>query len=222
MNRSELEQISKDELIELVLQLQRPEKTSRNSSKPPSTDRKERRENARPGGAKRGHEGHARGLSENPDAFEDHAPTRCPQCGLPFDEGAERKLIGEYDEIELPPIRPFVRRHRRFSIRCACCGKTTAAPVPDTAQGTPFGPRIHALAVYLKGMQLFSYQRLSAALSDLFGLAVSEGALMNMFKRTKTAFEAKRAEALAIHLSGRTGAICRRPGSMSHGLEQRL
>ena len=34
-------------------------------------------------------------------------------------------------------------------------------------------------------------------MSDLFGLTVSEGALMNMFKRTKTAFEARRAEALA-------------------------
>jgi hypothetical protein len=89
-------------------------------------------------------------------------------------------------------------------------------------QGTPFGPRIHALAVNLKGMQLFSYQRLSAALIDLFGLTVSEGALMNMFKRMKTAFEAKRAEALAIYLSGRAGAICRRPGSMSHGMEKRL
>jgi transposase len=197
MNRRELEQLSKDELIELVLRLQGPEKTSRNSSKPPSSDRKERRENAKPGGAKPGHEGHARGLSENPDVIEDHAPTHCPCCGLPFGKDAERVLIGECDEIELPPIRPFVRRHRRFSIRCSRCGETTPAPLPAAAQGTPFGPRLHALAVYLKGMQLFSYQRLRAALGDLFGLSISEGALMNMFKRTRAAFEAKRAEALA-------------------------
>ena len=48
MNRDELERLSKEELIDLVLRLQRPEKTSRTSSRPPSTDRKERRENARP------------------------------------------------------------------------------------------------------------------------------------------------------------------------------
>jgi hypothetical protein len=52
------------ELIELVLRLQRPEKTSRTSSKPPSTDRKERRERSRPGGAKPGHEGRSRPLSD--------------------------------------------------------------------------------------------------------------------------------------------------------------
>ena len=44
MSRDELERLSKAELIDLVLRLQRPEKTSRTSSKPPSTDRKERRE----------------------------------------------------------------------------------------------------------------------------------------------------------------------------------
>jgi len=41
MGRGELDRLSKEELIELVLRLQRPEKTSRTSSKPPSTDRKE-------------------------------------------------------------------------------------------------------------------------------------------------------------------------------------
>ena len=54
MDRTDLQRLSKDELIELVIQLQRPDKTSRNSSKPPSTDKKEKRENSRPGGAKPG------------------------------------------------------------------------------------------------------------------------------------------------------------------------
>ena len=55
MERGDLQRLSKDELIDLVLRLQRPEKTSRTSSKPPATDRKERRDKARPGGAKHGH-----------------------------------------------------------------------------------------------------------------------------------------------------------------------
>jgi hypothetical protein len=66
MNRDDLQRLSKDDLIELVLRLQRPDKTSRTSSKLPSTDRKERREPAKPG-----HEGHSRKLCETPDAVED-------------------------------------------------------------------------------------------------------------------------------------------------------
>ncbi|SFJ78336.1 hypothetical protein SAMN02799642_05502 [Methylobacterium brachiatum] len=60
MGRSDLERLSRKELIELVLRLQRPEKTSRTSSKPPATDRKEQRAQSKPGGAKPGHEGHSR------------------------------------------------------------------------------------------------------------------------------------------------------------------
>jgi transposase len=67
MRRSDLERLSKEELIELVLRLHRPEKTSRTSSKPPSSDRKERREKSRPGGAKPGHEGHKQGPTPDPD-----------------------------------------------------------------------------------------------------------------------------------------------------------
>jgi transposase len=44
MNREELEQLTKPELIDLLLGLQRPGKTSRTSSKPPSTDWKGKRE----------------------------------------------------------------------------------------------------------------------------------------------------------------------------------
>src|SRR2546423_15064000 len=100
MKRDELLRLSKEELVELVLRLQRPDKTSRTSSKPPSSDRKERREQSRPGGAKPGHEGHSRTLSEHPDATQDHAPSHCERCGLPFEAGAEAEVVGEHDEIE--------------------------------------------------------------------------------------------------------------------------
>ena len=81
MGRIDLERLSREELIELVLRLQRPEKTSRTSSKPPATDRKERREQSKPGGAKPGHEGHSRVMSDDPDTVVDHRPDRCSCCG---------------------------------------------------------------------------------------------------------------------------------------------
>lgn len=75
MNRDDLEKLSKDELVEAYLALQdgrkRPPKTSRTSSKPPSTDRKERREGSKPGGAKPGHKGHFRALTGTPDRKRD-------------------------------------------------------------------------------------------------------------------------------------------------------
>jgi len=104
VNREELEGLTKPELVELVLRLQHPDKTSQTSSKPPSTDRKAKREGWRLGGAKHGHKGHARNLAEKPDIVADHRPTHCLHCGLPFVEDEAGVVIGEYDEIDLPEV----------------------------------------------------------------------------------------------------------------------
>ena len=206
MERGDLQRLSKEQLIELVLRLQRPDKDSRTSSKPPSTDKKEKRENSRPGGAKLGHEPHNRRLADEPDAFRNHVPGVCARCGGAFASDAARELIGEYDEIEIPPVKPYVIRHRRFACRCAHCGSQAKAPAPGAATATPFGPRIHALAIYLKGFQALSYERLRGLLRDAFGLSVSEGALMNMFIRSHPRFKTEADKAKAVLRAARVVA----------------
>jgi transposase len=194
MQRDELERLSKAELIELVLRLQRPEKTSRTSSKPPSTDRKEQRERSKPGGAKPGHEGHSRVMSERPDEVVDHRPDRCPCCAVALPGDLPAEVAGVHESVELPEVRPVVVHRRRMAVRCPGCGARVAAP---PVGGTPFGPRLHAVATYLKTFQALSYERLQAALLDLFGLTISQGGLMNMLRRAQTCFEGGRDEAVA-------------------------
>jgi transposase len=198
MERHDLQHLSREQLIELVLRLQRPDKTSRTSSKPPSTDKKEKRENSRPGGAKPGHEPHNRLLADNYDEVRDHMPSACERCGGSFSLDAERELIGEYDEVDIPPVKPHVVRHRRFACRCGHCGLQAKAPAPAVATSTPFGARIHALAIYYKSVQAVSYERLSGMFRDAFGLSVSEGALMNMFIRSHAKFKLEADKAKTI------------------------
>lgn len=198
MDRGDLQRLSKDELIDLVLRLQRPEKTSRTSSKPPSTDRKERRDKAKPGGAKPGHKGHSRAMSEEFDHVVDHRPVQCPCCRVSLSGDLPSETISEHDRIELPEILPVVERHRRLRVRCPSCGTLVDAPVPDAAKSTPFGPRIHAVATYLKTFQALSYERLQGAFADLFGLTISQGGLMNMLRRSQTAFAPARNAAIAV------------------------
>ncbi len=119
---------------------------------------------------KPGHEPHNRRLADDPDEFRDHAPDVCERCGGGFASDVTRELIGEYAEIELPPVMPHVVRHRRFSCRCPHCGVKAKAPSPAVATTTPFGPRIHALAVCFKGFQALSYERPRGMFRDAFGL----------------------------------------------------
>jgi len=197
MQRDELERLSKDELIELVLRLQRPAKTSRTSSKPPSTGPKERRAHAKPGGAKAGHEGHSRALSTEVDRVVDHAPPRCPCCRLALSPDLPGEAVSVHERVELPQIRPVVEHHRRLAVRCPGCGARVVAAPPPAATGTPFGPRLHALATYLKTFQSLSYERLQATLADLFGLPISQGGLMNLLRRAQACFQAGRERAVA-------------------------
>ena len=197
MDRGDLQRLSKDELIDLVLRLQRPQKTSRTSSKPPSTDRKERRDQAKPGGAKPGHKGHSRALSEDFDRIVNHHPDQCPCCRASLSSDLPVETVSEHETIDLPEIRPVVERHRRLSVRCPSCGALVIAPVPAAANGTPFGPRTHAVATYLKTFQALSYERLQGAFTDLFGLTISQGGLMNMLRRSQAAFGLERDAAIA-------------------------
>src|ERR687883_2104175 len=113
MGRSDLERLSKEELIELVLRLQRPETTSRTSSKPPSTDRKAQRERSKPGGAKPGHEGHSRVISTTPDEVVEHRPDRCSCCAAVLMADLPAEMVSIHEQIDLPVVKPLVTQHRR-------------------------------------------------------------------------------------------------------------
>ena len=82
-------------------------------------------------------------------------------------------------------------------MRCSACGTRVVAPLPEAATGTPFGPRLHAVATYLKTFQALSYDRLQGASSDLFGLRLSQGSLMNLLRRAQGRFESGREAAVA-------------------------
>jgi transposase len=197
MSRDELERLSKEELIELVLRLQRPGKTSSTSSKPPSSDRKPNKQSSKPGGAKPGHEGHFRAPSETADVTLEHRPELCPHCAaaLAADLAAVKETVIE--KIDLPEVKPEVTFHRMLAVRCPNCGKLVRAAVPQAAKDGLFGPRLTGLAVYLKTFQHFSYERLRLLFQDVFGLAISEGGLMNRMKRAAKAFAPGAEAALA-------------------------
>jgi hypothetical protein len=105
--------------------------------------------------------------------------------------------VSEHETIDLPAIRPLVERHRRLSVRCPSRGTLAIAPVPAAANGTPFGPRIHAGATDPKTFQALSHERPPGAFADLLGLPISQAGLMNMLRRSRTAFAPGRDAAVA-------------------------
>jgi transposase len=183
-------------------------KDSRNSSSPPSQDppktRAERRaearakakawaksEGERKPGAQPGHEGAGRKLlpEDQVDQIVDHYPDACGGCGLEFtdDERRPGKRFGRHQVAELPPIAVIFYEHRTHHLRCAGCGKKTAAELPDEVAGSRFGTDLQAAVVTLSARNRVSRRDMSELALDLFGLGLSPGAVDAICQRAAAA-----------------------------------
>lgn len=164
-------------------ELTRPPKTPDNSSTPPSKSAKPDRSVQKELHRRRGRPGVARALAENPDRVVDAHLDACPSCHASFPAEAQTPQ-NVYDRIELPPVRPDVTRVQLFGGRCACCGVRSTATAPEGLEpGSPFGRSIEAMVVYLHYAHAIGLERLRALMAEVFGLAISEGALCNILAR---------------------------------------
>jgi transposase len=169
-----------------IEELTRPPKTPGNSSKPPSQGQKPDKSppgSPRPPRASR--PGVGRILHPNPDRVIEARLSACPNCEALFPETSQTPQQ-VYERIELPPIKPDVTQVRLFGGRCGCCGERVTAEAPaGLEQGSPFGPSIAALVVYLHYAHAISLERLVTLMGELFSLPISEGAISNILARSR-------------------------------------
>jgi transposase len=182
------------ELLRRVAQLEdRLNQTSRNSSKPPSSDppgarpRTTKEPTGRKSGGQLGHEGHSRKVKPESevDQIIDVRPERCGQCGtllLGEDVAPERHQV-----TELPRIVPVVTEYRRHCLWCVACGAQTQAPWPATMPMGSFGPRVQAIVGYVTGRLGASQREVQDVLATLYQTEVSVGGIGALEQAVSTA-----------------------------------
>jgi transposase len=175
--------------------------TSRNSSKPPSSDspsakpRTAKAPTGRKSGGQPGHEGHGRSLrpeSEVDQIIEVRAE-QCGQCGtllLGDDPEPERHQV-----TELPRLTPLVTEYRRHCLWCVACGTSTQAAWPTTMPAGSFGPRVQATVGYLTGRIGASQREVQEILATLCQTDVSVGSIATLEQAVSTALATPVAEA---------------------------
>jgi transposase len=158
-------------VAELERKLGLPPKTSDNSSVPPSKGQKPSGSST-PKAKARPHRGAHRPLHPNPTSKRAVLAATCKGCGADV-SGVAQIVCEEYDRVEIPRIEPDVTRVSLFGGVCPCCSKPFKAEPPARLEpGSPFGPNIRALVIYLRSVQGIPLARLRTAMERLLAGAV--------------------------------------------------
>ena len=178
-------------VADLEAKLNHPRKRPGNSSVPPSQGNKP----SGSGGSKpkgKPHRGAHRALHPEPTRKLTVPATTCG-CGADV-SGLTQSAQHTYDCVEIPPIKPDVTQVTLQGGLCPCCGKRFKAAAPEGLEpGSPFGPNLCALVIYLRSVQAIPLNRLRDVVFDIVGLEISEGAIVNILKASQSAFAAQTA-----------------------------
>lgn len=175
---------------------------SHNSSKPPSSDgpaapkKPAKKAKGRKPGGQPGHEGHQRALVP-PDQVDHRVqcrPERCRGCAGPLkgDDPSPRL----HQVFELPKVKPVVTQYELHSLDCKC-GTRTAAQLPEGVPTGAFGPGVTAVVALLMGVYRLGKRPVQMLMSDLFGLTMCVGSVINCQEQAAAALEPSHAEAHA-------------------------
>jgi transposase len=193
-----------DERIALLER--RLNRSSRNSSSPPSADppggaaKRGKDPSGRSQGAQPGHEGHGRPLlpAWAVDEVIEHWPDRC-ECGHVLGT-AERVPAGEpvrWQVEELPVISVRLSEHRCERVRCPGCGERARGKLPGEVAQSAFGPRLQAAVATLSVRNRISRRDVVELCEQLFSSRISAGTVDRVLARAGEAVAEPHADLLA-------------------------
>ena len=179
-------------------------RSSRNSSKPPSSDGpgfkppERRKGSGRKRGGQPGHPGSGPELlaCERVDEVVEHHPDACRRCGTLL-VGEDRDPL-RHQVIEIPPITPVVIEHRLHRLVCPCCSTSTCATLPLDVEASRYGPRLSALVGMLGSAFPLSFSKTKALLKQLLGVTISRSAIAAIRRRLSAALEQPSSLALEV------------------------
>ena len=168
---------------------------SRNSSRPPSTDRAERpkpqslraKSGRKPGGQPN-HPGHTLPFNRNPDHVK-ILPLESCECG----EDLRHEPVINYvvrQVYDLPSLELECTEHRAEIKDCPGCQCIVRAPFPSEINApVQYGKNVRALLAYLYDAQVGTSRRIREMCAEMFGYAVSEATLQSARQEQYEALE---------------------------------
>lgn len=200
VSKEELRKLSKEKLVDLVLDLQEELKTlktpknSGNSSLPPSHDlfrfknQSLREKSDRKSGGQHGHKGETLLMSPNPDKIIEHQPAeKCVNCGK-VHANESSHIIGKRQVVDIPTIKASVIEHQIYQTTCTCGYVSTGNFPADVTAPVQYGNNLISLIAYLSSRQYVPYARLVELIRSITNISMSEGTIFNLLNRAANIF----------------------------------
>jgi transposase len=183
-------------------------RTSANSSQPPSSDPPHvqpapgRTPSGRKKGGQPGHKKHTRPPLP-PDVVVDLKPETCGHCDHPL--AGSDPAPDVHQVVEIPEVKPHVTEYRRHRLTCPHCSRVTGVSLPAGVRGG-YGERVAAVCGLLTGAYRIGKRGVAQLLGDLFGVPISPAMVCKLQHRTAAALEPVHAEVLQ-HLAGKPANV---------------
>jgi transposase len=164
-------------------------KNSKNSSTPPSKDRKPNKDDTKKGDRKS-----RKGINRSPmppekvDYFVNCILAHCPDCGS--DQLNKEEKFESLQQVELPEVKAIVTQFDCFRYTCTCCSSRSTASLPKGIPNSAFGPRLMSLIATLTGALHLAKRDVITLLEDLYGIDICEGSIINVEERVANAIDA--------------------------------
>lgn len=210
-NRAKLNQLSTEELVEIILTQQEVIKSlkeeierlkvsrdldSKVSSKPPSSDllkksekKKDTEKKTRKPGGQPGHQGKTRKGFGRVDRIEILKPEQCGNCGQRIDPVEAIKVeTRTVAQLVAKPIE--IVEYQRHHIRCDCCQKvTTANWSPEIIPGQDLGIKLQGLLGWLGNYGHLPSEKQQELLWELGRIKIGLGTLVTTNQRISQAIK---------------------------------
>jgi transposase len=162
-------------------------RTSKNSSKPPSTDQK-----ANTSDKKRKKRKSRMGRSRTPYSPErvDHRVC-CKRKCCPHCNSSKLQELSEapfsWQQVELPEIKAIVTQFDCLKYQCKECDRRSMGSLPENTPFSAFGPKLMAFVACLTGRFHLSKREAITLIKDLYDIDLSEGSVINVEENVSNA-----------------------------------
>ena len=163
-------------------------KNSKNSSKPPSTDRKANTD-SKEKELKKGHKGIARAVYP-PERVNRYVKCIMEQC--PFCQSSAINAIEGFDilqQAELPEVKAIVTEYQMQKYHCGNCGKNSIANLPLGIPDSAFGPKLMGLVATLTGVFHLAKREAIDLMYELYDVKIAVGSISNIEEKITLALD---------------------------------